>query len=161
MARGPSGWMPLLPGSQIPEMSWGGAGAGFGFSAAPVCLLGAAWALTRDAAINEGITAIVSMMHSLDIHSLLDLHRARKTREFKSPNQKRLEYDAALEDLAARKDHLLDAPDRLPVLDRLERDGHLVARFEGFLAPTQVDHVRGIAGLDRPMHDVALIVLGI
>jgi len=72
-----------------------------------------------------------------------------------------LEDDSGAESLAIGEHNLLYAADRLAVLDRHECDSDFIARFERLLAPAKVDHVRRIASLGCPMHDVALFILRI
>jgi hypothetical protein len=72
-----------------------------------------------------------------------------------------LEHDSGAESLAIGEHDLLNAADRLAVLDRHESDSDFVTRLECLLAPAEVDHVRRIASLGRPVYDVALVILGI
>src|ERR1700732_1246984 len=70
-----------------------------------------------------------------------------------------LEDDSGAESLATGEHDLLYAADRLAVLDRHECDSDFIARVERLLAPAEVDHVRRIASLGCPMHQVAFVIL--
>src|ERR1700688_1314751 len=83
------------------------------------------------------------------------------TRELDSEPRQNLKNDPAAEGLAIREHNLLESADRRAALDRDEREGDFITGLERILGPPEVDHVRRIAGLGRPMHHVALFVLRI
>src|SRR5215472_17678322 len=71
--------------------------------------------------------------------------------------QANLKFHSGAQGLAIGQHDLFDSPDRIAVLDGRECDRDFVAWLETILAPTQVDHVRRIAGLGRPVGDGALV----
>src|ERR1700730_204306 len=66
--------------------------------------------------------------------------------------------NACAQCLAVRQHNLHDAPDGLAILDGLQRHRNMIARLEDLFAPTEVGHVRWIAGFRDPMDDGALVV---
>jgi len=60
--------------------------------------------------------------------------------------------------LAVRQHNLHDTPDGLAILDGLQGNRNVVTRFEDLFAPTEVGHVRGIAGFRDPMDDRVFVV---
>src|SRR5262245_2602337 len=65
------------------------------------------------------------------------------------------------EDLSVRQQYRDDTSYRLPALDRFERHSDLISRLERPFAPASLDHVRGVAGLDDPVDDLAGLILDV
>jgi hypothetical protein len=63
--------------------------------------------------------------------------------------------------LAVGEHHLYNTPNRLAILDRLNRDRGLIAGLESLLAPTKVGHVGRITGFSDPMDYGTFVILRI
>jgi hypothetical protein len=60
--------------------------------------------------------------------------------------------------LAIGEHDLYDTPDRPAILDWHQSDANLIPRLHGLFRPTIIDHVRRIAGLGKPMFDLAFVI---